>query len=78
MSMTNRILIAIGMPFLLPAAVVLGVVLAPAAAFLWLTFRPAVRLDNALVAVVYALLFTAVLSASIAWPVLAIYLLPLG
>ena len=77
MTMTNRILIAISMPFLLPAAVVLGVVLAPAAAVFWLTFRPAVRLDNAFVAVVFALLFTAVLSASIAWPVLAIYLLPL-
>ena len=77
MSMINRILIAIGMPFLLPAAVVLGVVLAPAAAVFYVTFRPAVRLDNAFVAVVYALLFTAVLSASIAWPVLAIYLLPL-
>ena len=77
MSMTNRILIAIGMPFLLPAAVVLGVVLAPAAAVFYVTFRPAARLDNAFVAVVYALLFTAVLSASIAWPVLAVYLLPL-
>ena len=77
MTMTNRILIALGLPFLLPAAVVLGVVLAPAAAVFWLTFRRAARLDNAFVAVVYALLFTAVLSASIAWPVLAIYLLPL-
>ena len=77
MSMTNRILIALGLPFLLPAAIVLGVVLAPAAAVSWLTFRPAVRLANSFVAVIYALLFTAVLSASIAWPVLAIYLLPL-
>ncbi|MCI0815088.1 MAG: hypothetical protein J4N71_08445 [Chloroflexi bacterium] len=75
--MTNRALIVIGLPFLLPAALVLGIVLAPAAAVFWLTFRPAVRLDNAFVAVVFALLFTAVLSASIAWPVLAIYLLPL-
>ena len=77
MTMANRALIVIGLPFLVPAALVLGIVLAPAAAFLWLTFRPAVRLNNALVAVVYALLFTAVLSASIAWPVLAIYLLQL-
>ncbi|MCI0784436.1 MAG: hypothetical protein J4N36_07520 [Chloroflexi bacterium] len=77
MTMTNRALIVIGLPFLLPAALVLGIVLAPAAAVFWLTFRPAVRLDNAFVAVVFALLFTAVLSASIAWPVLAIYLLPL-
>jgi len=57
----------------LPAAIVLGLLLAPAAAIFWLTFRMAVRLDSAFVAVVYALLFTAVLSASIAWPVLAIY-----
>ncbi len=77
MSMTNRALIALGLPFLLPAAIVLGLVLAPAAGVFYVTFRPAVRLDNAFVAVVYALLFTAVLSASIAWPVLAIYLLPL-
>ncbi|MCH8052360.1 MAG: hypothetical protein IIC86_10130 [Chloroflexi bacterium] len=77
MSITNRILIAFAAPFLLPAAIVLGLLLAPAAAIFWLTFRMAVRLDNAFVAVVYALLFTAVLSASIAWPVLAIYLLPL-
>jgi hypothetical protein len=77
MNTFNRILIAIGLPFFIPAAIVLGVLLAPAAAFFWLTFRLAVRLDNAFVAVVYALLFTAVLSASIAWPVIALYLLPL-
>ncbi len=77
MSLTNRILIVLALPFLLPAGIVLGLLLAPAAAIFWLTFRPAARLDNAFVAVVYALFFTAVLGASIAWPVLAIYLLPL-
>ncbi len=76
--MSIKVLLILSAPFVVPAAIVLTLALAPAAAFLWLTFRPAVRLNNAFVAVVYALLFTAVLSASIAWPVLAIYLLPLG
>ncbi len=72
-SVTNRILLVFAVPFVLPAATVLGLVLAPAAAFFWLTFRPAANLDSAFVVWVYALLFTSVLSASIAWPVLAIY-----
>ena len=77
MTMTERIMIVLGAPFLVLAAAVLGLLLAPAAAFFWLTFRWAVKLDSAFVAVVYALIFTAVLGASVAWPVLAIYLLPL-
>ena len=75
--MSIRILLILSAPLVVPAAIVLALALAPAAAFLWLTFEPAVRLNNAFVAVVYALLFTVVLSLSIAWPFLAIYLLPL-
>ncbi len=71
--MMNKIMLVLAAPFAVPAAVVLGLVLAPAALFFWLTYRPAASLDNAFVVVVYSLLFTAVLSASIAWPVLAVY-----
>ncbi len=71
--MTNRILLVLAAPFVLPAAIVLALTLAPAAAFFWLTFGRAAKLGSSLVAVAYALLATAVVSASIAWPVLAIY-----
>ena len=71
--MSIRVLLILSAPFWVPAAIVLALVLAPAAAFLWLTFRPAARLSSAFVAVTYALLFTAVLSASIGWPILVIY-----
>ncbi len=71
--MTNRILLVLAAPFAVPAAIVLGLVLAPAALFLWLTFGRAAKLSSFSVALVYALLATAVVSASIAWPVLAIY-----
>lgn len=69
----NKVLVVLAAPFVVPAAIVLALVLAPAAVFLWLTFRPAAKLGSSIVAIVYALLFTAVLSASIAWPILAIY-----
>lgn len=71
--MSIRVLLIFAAPFVVPAGIVLALALAPAAAFLWLTFRPAARLGSSIVAVLYALLFTAVLAASIAWPVLAVY-----
>ena len=71
--MSIRVLLILSAPLVVPAAIVLALALAPAAAFLWLTFRPAAKLGSSMVALAYALLFTAVLSASIAWPVLAIY-----
>ncbi len=71
--MSIRVLLILSAPLVVPAALVLALALAPAAAFLWFTFRPAARLGSSIVALVYALLFTAVLSASIAWPILAIY-----
>ena len=71
--MSIRILLILSAPLVVPAAIVLALVLAPAAAFLWLTFRPAAKLGSAFVAVAYSLLFTAVLGASVAWPVLVIY-----
>ena len=71
--MSIRVLLILSAPLVVPAALVLALVLAPAAVFLWLTFGPAAKLGSSIVALVYALLFTAVLSASIAWPILAIY-----
>ena len=71
--MRYRYLLFLCAPIVLPAAIVLGLALAPAAAFLWLTFRRVASIDSALVAWVYALLATAVIGASIAWPILAIY-----
>ena len=71
--MTSRILLVLAAPFALPAAIVLALTLAPAALFLWLTFGRAAKLGSSLVALAYALLATAVVSASVAWPVLAIY-----
>ncbi len=71
--MSIRVLLILSAPLVVPAAIVLALVLAPAAGFLWMTFRPAANLGSAFVAVAYSLLFTAVLSASIAWPILAIY-----
>ncbi len=71
--MLNKVLLVLSAPLVVPAAIVLALVLAPAAAFLWLTFRRVASIDSALVAWVYALLATAVIGASIAWPVLAIY-----
>jgi len=68
-----KVLAILSAPFVVPVAIVLALALAPAAAFLWLTFRPAADLGSAFVAVAYALLFTAVLGASIAWPILVIY-----
>ncbi len=71
--MSIKVLAILSAPLVVPAALVLALALAPAAAFLWLTFRPATKLGSAFVAVAYALLFTVVLSASIAWPILVIY-----
>ena len=71
--MSIKVLLILSAPFVVPAAIVLALVLAPAAVFLWLTFRPAARLGSSIVALGYALLFTAVLGASVAWPVLAVY-----
>lgn len=71
--MMNKVLLVLAAPFVVPAAIVLALALAPAAAFLWFTFRPAARVGSSLVAFLYSLLFTAVLGASIAWPVLAVY-----
>ena len=71
--MSIKALLILSVPLVVPAAVVLTLVLAPAAVFLWLTFQPAARLGSSIVALVYALLFTAVLGASVAWPVLAVY-----
>ena len=71
--MSIKVLAILSAPLVVPAAIVLALALAPAAAFLWLTFRRAADLGSAFIAVAYALLFTAVLSASIAWPVLVIY-----
>jgi len=68
-----KVLAILSAPLVVPAALVLVLALTPAAAFLWLTFRPAANLGSAFVAVAYSLLFTAVLSASIAWPILVIY-----
>ncbi len=68
-----KALLILSAPLVVPAALVLALALAPAAAFLWLTFRPATKLGSAFVAMAYALLFTAVLSTSIAWPILVIY-----
>ena len=68
-----KILAILSAPLVVPAALVLVLALTPAAAFLWLTFRPSANLDSAFVAVAYSLLFTAVLGASIAWPILVIY-----
>ncbi len=71
--MSIKVLLFLSVLFAVPAAIVLALLLAPAAVFLWLTFRPAARLGSSIAALVYALLFTAVLGASIAWPILAIY-----
>ncbi len=71
--MSIRVLLILAAPFVVPAAIVLALALAPAAAFLWFTFRPAARVESSIVALFYALLSTAVLGASIAWPVLVIY-----
>ncbi len=71
--MSIRVLLILSAPFVVPAAIVLALALAPAAAFLWLTFRPAANLGSTFVAIAYSLLFAAVLSASIAWPILVIY-----
>ena len=71
--MSFRVLLILSAPFVVPAAIVLALTLAPAALFLWLTFGRAAKLGSSLVALAYALLATAVVSASIAWPVLAIY-----
>jgi hypothetical protein len=71
--MSVRVLLIFAAPVAVPAGIVLAVALAPAATFLWFTIRPAARLGSSIVAVLYALLFTAVLSASIAWPLLAVY-----
>ncbi len=71
--MSIKVLLILSVPFVVPAAIVLALLLAPAVAFLWLTFRPAANLGSAFFAVAYALLFTAVLGASIAWPILVIY-----
>ena len=68
-----KVLAILSAPLVVPAALVLVLALTPAAAFLWLTFRPAAKLGSAFVAVAYSLLFTAVLGASIAWPILVIY-----
>ena len=71
--MSIKVLLILSAPLVVPAAIVLALTLAPAAAFLWLTFRPAAKLGSSIVALGYALLFTAVLGASVAWPILAIY-----
>ena len=71
--MLNKILLVLLAPIAVPTAIVLGLTLVPAAAFLWLTFRRVARIDSELVACLYALIAGAFVSASIAWPVLAIY-----
>ncbi|HEY5639922.1 MAG TPA: hypothetical protein VIW01_07715 [Dehalococcoidia bacterium] len=71
--MSIKAVAILAVPFVVPAAIVLALALAPAGAFLWFTFRPAARVGSSLVALLYALLATAVLGASIAWPVLVIY-----
>ena len=75
--MSLRVSFFLSAPFAAPAGIVLGLALAPAAAFLWFTARPAAGLGGGFVAWAYALLFTVVLGASVAWPILVIYLLPL-
>ncbi len=71
--MRYRFLLFLSAPIVLPAAIVLALVLAPAGTFLWLTFRRVAGIDNAFVGWVYALLATTALGASIAWPIVAIY-----
>ncbi|HEY5640496.1 MAG TPA: hypothetical protein VIW01_10635 [Dehalococcoidia bacterium] len=71
--MLNKILLVLAAPLAVPGAIVLGLVLAPAAAFFWLTFLRVGKVDSAFVAWVYALLAASVVGASIAWPILAIY-----
>jgi len=75
--LTSKWTWALVLPLMLPASLVLGLLLLPAVVFAWLTYRAAVHASNALVPVVYGVVLTAVVAASIAWPFGLIYVLPL-
>jgi hypothetical protein len=62
---------------LVPPALVLGLFQLPTMAFAAATIRPAVKIENSFLGILYALLLALICIASFAWPFVVIYLLPL-